>query len=107
MGNEWNGPKILSRIERAAVLGVNATMAAAVLHAKQNHRGWRNRTGLAEGSVRIQEFARKLPGEIRGTWGSVNVIYMIWLEIKRGSALRNAADVEYKGLAGRIKRAMR
>jgi hypothetical protein len=38
-----------------------------------------------------------------GRWGSVQVKYMIWLELKYGSALRSTADVKYKGLRGHIR----
>lgn len=85
--------------------GVNRTMVACVLHAKRNHPGWRNITGVAEGSIDILQLAKLEGKEVIGRWGSRGVHYMIWLEIKHGSALRNAADVEYPKLAARIKRA--
>lgn len=106
MPDTWNGDKVKKAVEKASIFGVNATMAATVLQARRNHPGWKNRTGLAEGSIRIQTFAKKSLGEIFGVWGSADVDYMIWLELKNGSALRNAADVIYPSLAGRIKKAL-
>lgn len=102
----WNGDKIKKKIGRAAEFGINATMAAAVLRFKMNHPGWKNITGTAEGSVRITEFAKRVGKATVGKWGSVNVNYMLPLEIFHGSALRNAADAEYPKLMARIKGAI-
>ena len=107
MSLEWNGAKIIEKFVKAVEQGVNETMAASVKRAKFNHPGWKNITGTAEGSIRIQEFAKTSPGSTVGKWGSVNVKYMLPLEIFHGSALRNASDAEYPKLASRIKKAFK
>ena len=91
---------------RAAERGVNVTMAKAVMQAKMNHPGWHNRTGTAEGSVRIIDFAETKMGETFGRWGSLGVEYVLGLEVNHGSFLRRAADVIYPGLVGAIKESM-
>ena len=99
---KWRGPEIIAKVGVAAIKGVNQTMSACVIQAKQNHPGWNNRTGKAEGSVRIVRFAATSGLAVIGLWGSQNVNYVIWLELKHGSYLRNAASVEYPKLAGLI-----
>lgn len=104
---EWFGDRIKQKILNASVQGVNAVMAACVLEAKHNHPGWRNITGTAEGSVKIIEFAKQQADHVEGQWGSMGVNYLIWLEYKYGSFLRNAADKLYSTLTGKIKEAMK
>ena len=106
MPDVWNGDRIKQKVGKAAEFGVNVVMAACVARFKNNHPGWKNVSSTAEGSVRIQGFAKRIVKGTEGKWGSVGVDYMIWLEINHGSALRNAADVEYPKLAARIKRAI-
>jgi hypothetical protein len=101
---DWKGRAVAAKVKRAAVLGINETMAEAVIYAKFNHPGWKNRTATAEGSIRIQAFAAVQGAHIVGRWGSTGVEYMRGLEFLHGSALRNSADVNYRSLQGHIQR---
>ena len=101
---KWNGPRIIAKTVRAAKAGVNETMSQAAIYAKRNHPGWLNRTGKAEGSIMVQELAQQRGSVIVGLWGSRNVLYMLWLELKHGSALRNSAAVNYPKLAANIRK---
>lgn len=98
----WFGDRIRRKVLDACTAGVNDTTAAAAIYAKQNHSGWQNRTGTAEGSIR-SDGAKREGGSVVGQFGSYGVDYMIWLELKHGSALRQAADVEFPTLARRIR----
>lgn len=114
---EWRGKKVTAKLRRAQVEGVNATMAAATIRAKNNHP-WRNRTGTLERSIGIVDFARAMTKGIEGLWGSQDVRYALILELGGRAGiglstlisafpyLRPAADAEYPRLANRIKRAM-
>ncbi len=106
MSFRWNGDKVKRKARRAAKDAINETIAEAVRHAKQNHPGWKNRTGTAEGSIRVIEFAHREGNRTVGLWGSIGVDYMIWLELKHGAALRSAGDATYPKLADHIRRAM-
>lgn len=103
---EWNGDAVKRQVEAASIRGVNRTMADCTIEAKNNHPGWNNVTGTAEGSIRIQTFAQSSGGEVFGLWGSVNVMYMKFLEWKHGAALRNAADKIYPRLKRYIRESM-
>lgn len=94
-------------VQRAAVAGINETLAAAVVEAKHNHGGWSNRTGTAEGSIRITQAAAVRGAQIVGRWGSEGVAYMRALEFLHGAALRNAADATYGQLQDRIRRRLK
>lgn len=98
----WYGDAMKRRVSRAAKAGIDDTTAAAAIYAKGNHPGWRNQTGTAEGSIRNEAAEHVGLNRIRGRFGSWAVDYMIWLELKHGSALRNAADVEFPTLGARI-----
>ena len=128
---KWEGDKVTAKLRQAQVKGVNETMAAAAVYAKQNH-DWKNRTATLEGSIDVVDFAQPSGSGARGTWGSRDVVYARIQEeggiIKPVSAqalhfvvdgehvmvqqvtiparpyLRPAADVEYPKLAARIKR---
>ena len=102
---DFRGDELKRKYRRSCEVGINKVMADCVGHSKANHPGWKNRTGLAEGSIKIQRFASELGGAITGLWGSAQVHYMIWLELKHGSALRRSADVNYKNLHKYIKQA--
>ncbi len=106
MSLKWNGDTLLKDVLRAARRGVDKTMSEAVVTAKQSHPGWKNQTGTAEGSINVVSFAQEDGKRVRGTWGSADVDYMIWLELKHGSALRSAADKTYPKLSGYIKEAL-
>jgi len=101
----WNGDRLKAKAIEAAKRGINKTLATAVIHAKQNHPGWRNVTGLAEGSIDVTQFAEQQGKRVIGQWGSRNVAYMLSLEFLRGAALRNAADVTYPQLPQNIQEA--
>lgn len=94
----WNGEAVKAKVTAAARVAVDRTMADAVVQAKNNHPGWKNITGTAEGSIRIVTFAEQAGRIVRGLWGSASVVYMIWLELKHGSALRASADATYPRL---------
>lgn len=102
MSFTWNGKKVAAEVQRAAEKGINKTMAEAVITAKLNHPGWSNRTSKAEGSIQIIEPAKPIGNEVGGKWGSKGVNYMIFLELKHGGALREAAGVTYPNLARNI-----
>jgi phage gpG-like protein len=132
MALDWQGPAVTAKLRRAQIEGINATMAAAAIHAKRNHP-WRNRTGTLEGSIDIAEYAREHGRGVRGVWGSRDVRYALIHELggvitaKTAKALhfeiagehivvkqvtiparpylRPAADAEYPKLAARIRRA--
>lgn len=93
-------------------------MSQCVIQAKNNHPGWGpgyvtkyprtyKLTGAAEGSVRPTEFAKEDGKFVIGRWGSLGVNYVIWLEVKHGSFLRNAASICYPKLNENIKRALK
>lgn len=106
----WRGDEVAGRVAAAAKLAVDATTAAAVTHAKQNHP-WQNVTGTLEGSLQMRGAEIVSDGDIVGQWGSFDVEYAIFLEL--GTAvmpaypyLRPAADAEYPKLFMRLRAAM-
>jgi len=103
MALKWFGPRVIAEVNEAAKQGINKTMADAAIVARLNHPGWSNRTGKAEGSITLIASAEEISGVITGKWGSQGVNYMIFLELKHGGALREAAGVEYPNLARNIK----
>lgn len=106
MSLRWLGDDIQKKVLEATQKGIDQTMSQAVIEAKQSHPGWNNVTGTAEGSIRVVSFAAQEGERITGIWGSVDVNYMIWLELKRGSALRGAADRTYPKLRDNIQKAL-
>lgn len=64
----------------AQIHGVNKTMSACVVHAKNNH-AWKNRTGVLEGSIDIAEFAHAEGDGVEGRWGSKDVRYALIHEL--------------------------
>ena len=104
---DWKGELVKEAAYRAAETGIDQTMAATVIEAKTNHPGWNNVTGNAEGSISITQPAKRQSTKVFGRWGSMAVNYMLILEIKRGAALRTAADITYKTLIKRIRSAFR
>lgn len=99
----WRGGDVKRAVDEAVQRGIDDTMAAAVNEGKSNHPGWKNITGTAEGSIAIQVPARMERDGLVGRWGSQGVRYMLPLEVKRGAALRSAADNTYPTLSRRIK----
>lgn len=98
----WRGTEVEKKMLAATKKGINRIMSRCVIHAKKNHPGWKNRTGLAEGSVQIIQYAELWGNIVRGRWGSKSVHYVIWLELKHGSFMRSAADAHYKNLWSEI-----
>lgn len=117
-----------ARLERAIPRAIDDTTAAAAISAKQHH-GWRNRTGTAEGSIRMEPAERRGALRWRGRFGSFDVDYFIFLELgahyasARGfqhdttdfsnvfvgfrsgdHTLRRAADAEFPTLGARLRR---
>ncbi|MEL7447109.1 MAG: phage morphogenesis protein [Pseudomonadota bacterium] len=76
----WNGAALSETMRGAQKLGVNATMAKSVQHAKSNHN-WKNRTGVLEGSLDIADFAYEVAGGVEGRWGSQDVRYALIHEL--------------------------
>jgi hypothetical protein len=130
---KWFGKAVTKKMEQAQVAGVNRTMAACVVHAKQNHP-WRNRTGLLEGGIDIAAYAAPHGAGVKGTWGVRDMVQARILEeggtivpknakalaipqadgsVRFASSvtippypyLRPAADKEYAALAERIRQA--
>ena len=101
---DWKGPEVLNKVRKAQIGGVNEIATSAVSEAaKRPPHPFK--TGLAQGSLRAQ------PAQVQGSrvfalWGSHDVDYYIWLEL-RGNMLRNAADQHYPKLDEAIKRRMR
>lgn len=114
MALDWQGKEVTARLRRAQVEGIEATMAAAGIHAKNNHP-WTNRTGILERSIGIIEHAKAGRTGARGIWGSQGAVYALILELggQAGRALattipafpylRPAATAQYPGLARRIE----
>lgn len=103
----WHGSDVERRVMEASAKGIDDTMAACANSAKNDHPGWNNITGTAEGSIAILQPARKSGNAIAGIWGSMGVRYMIFLEILHGAALRGAADRNYPSLKKRIQAHLR
>ena len=98
----WKGAELARRLRSASEDGIDDVMKAATLDAKSSHSGWQNKTGNAEGSIRIIDPAKADFKGAVGRWGSTGVAYFLQLEIKRGSALRNSAQANYPSLQRRI-----
>ena len=79
MAVDWLGDKMKARMGRASIVGVNQTMAEAVVYAKKNH-AFTNRSSTAEKSIRIQTASRYVNGIVSGIWGSVSIKYFAFLE---------------------------
>jgi len=104
----YNGPRLTQRAQAASIAGLNETMDACVSEGKMNHRGWRNRTGRAEASIKVLRRASPFgSGSAGGSWGSGpgsalgDAPYFIYLERRYGT-LRGAADVVYPTLGNRV-----
>lgn len=76
----WNGDAVSKRWKDAQVAGVNATMGAAVNHAKRNHP-WKNRTGILEGAINITDPARPIATGVEGVWGVNDAVQARMLEL--------------------------
>lgn len=96
------------RVEAAVPEAIDDVTSAAAIFAKGHHPGWNNRTGTAEGSIRMEPATRAGSGRWRGAFGSFDVDYFLWLEIgARGRpgdhTLQRAADVEFRHLGARLR----
>lgn len=102
---KWTGPVVVARTLEATRKGVDKTMAQCIAPAK---RLTPVVTGTAQGSIQIQDFAKRSRNKTSGTWGSQKVDYFIWLEVGKAGRtghhmLRRSADENYPNLAGNIK----
>ena len=123
----WKGGAVIAKLRRAQIRAINTTMAAAVLHAKQNHGPgahgsgrFETQTASLERSIRIVEVARRIVGGVKGTYGSTDTVYARRIELgfqgkdAKGRVvdarafpfLVPAAQVEHPKLAGRIRAAL-
>lgn len=96
---DWLGPDIEHRVEQASIRAIDRTTLNAAEYARQNHPGWKNRTGQAEASIdyvpaRLQK--RRIRGNVTG--GDERAYYFQIIEVKNGAALRNAGDVIFPEL---------
>lgn len=101
---EWFGDEIQKRVEGASKRAIDRTTEATAEYARQNHPGWKNITGRAEGSIGTKP-ARLLKRVIRGnvTGGAGDAFYLLILEFKNGAALRSAADVNFPSVGRRLE----
>lgn len=105
-GLHWNGPEVKDRVTRAAVIGVNLTLAACL--AKGRVRA-PIRTGNLRGSGFIRPAVPTALG-VSGSWG-FSAGYAAYVELgtrymDARPYMRPAADEEYPKLAGRIRAAL-
>ena len=99
----WLGDEVQKRVEKAAMRAIDRTTEEAAQYARDNHRGWKSVTGTAEGSIGTNR-ARLQKGRIIGnvTGGAGDAFHLLILEVKNGSALRNAADVVFPQVKPRL-----
>ena len=123
----WKGGAVIAKLRRAQIRAINTTMAAAVLHAKQNHGPgahgsgrFETQTASLERSIRIVEVARRIVGGVKGTYGSTDTGYARRIEVgfqgkdatgrvvaaRAFPFLVPAAQTEHPKLAGRIRAAL-
>lgn len=116
MALKWRGKEVREKVIAAVKAGVDETMAAAVIEAKQNHE-FKNRTVVLEGSIGIAQPAKEEAGIVTGIWGSQDVAYALRIEFgfkgadSRGRVydqraypfLRPSADKNYPDLPRRIR----
>lgn len=93
---DWLGDEIQRRVQTASRRAINRTTEATAQFARDNHPGWKNVTGTAEGSIgtnpaRLQK--RRIIGSVTG--GAGDAFHLLILEVKNGSALRNAGDTVF------------
>jgi len=123
----WKGGTVIAKLRRAQITAVNTTMAAAVLHAKNNHGPgahsagrFENQSTSLERSIRIVKAAKRIVGGVKGTWGSLDTVYARRIELgfqgkdSKGRIydqpafpfLIPAAQAEYPKLSKRIRAAL-
>ncbi len=111
-GVRWRGPEVSAKMRRSEIRGIDVIMSRCVRHAKQNHPDWKNRTGILEGSIGVDVFARPHGKGTSGPWGSADVVYARAqelgsekLNIHTKGYLRPAAAIHYPSLPREIRRA--
>ncbi len=98
----WHGDKLMRRIDKAQREAIDETTASAALAAQGDlYPGHGLITGLLQGSVKAEQARRTRKG-YSGRWGSFDVLYAVFIEIRYGF-LRKAAEGEHPKLAGRIR----
>lgn len=120
----WKGKELIKKKDRVVADSINETMKLSVVHALNHHPEWQYRTGVAEGSIKVKDFAtvKKQTGRWGSVWGGSqfstirvskrtgrlnNVNYVWYLEFNHGSFLRKAADTIYPKLKKFIKTGFR
>lgn len=106
---EWNGREVLQNVSRAAMKGIDKTLADCTREAKRNHT-FTNRSTILEGSIRAEP-SRQEGRRIVGKWGSFEVEYALYVEVGTATSapypyLRPAADLNYPELAANIAQFM-
>ncbi|KKM12769.1 hypothetical protein LCGC14_1719810 [marine sediment metagenome] len=94
----WRGSAIKRRAEKAAILGIDATMSAAIMHARSNHGAgatsgpvrdvagkfvkgsggrarFQSRSGELERHTKVSRPARRTRRGVVGIWGVVGLVY--------------------------------
>lgn len=99
----WYIDDLKRRARSAALDAINETNDETAKYTRAHHPGWKNRTGEAERSIVFAPADMIRPRLARGRVGST-LWRFLFLELKHGSALRNAGDVEFPKLADRLRR---
>lgn len=113
MSVKWRGREVAAKMRKAEIRGINVIMSRCVKGAKTNHPGWKNRTGVLEGSIGVAIFARRRGTGAAGVWGSQDTVYALVHELgsvkfdmpKQKPYLRPQAAIHYPDLAKQIRRA--
>ena len=100
----WLGDALEKRVEGAAKRAIDRTTERPRRVRASNHPGWKTITGTAEGSIGTNP-ARLQKRIIRGnvTGGAGDAFYLLILEVRNGSALRTAGDVNFPEVAARLE----
>lgn len=99
---EWFGEQVKREARRAALEALNDTTEKTAEQARSNHPGWKNVTGDAEASLMNEPAAMIDRKTARGRVGSTLWRYL-FLELKNGSALRNAGDAVFPELPDKLR----
>lgn len=89
---KWTGKAVTEKLRQAQIAGVNRTMGACVVHAKENHP-WQNRTAVLEGSIDVVDYAAPEGEGVKGTWGSRDVEYALAQEL--GATIQHPGGTPY------------
>jgi len=100
----WRDAEIVARMRRAERVGIDQTTSRCVIMAKGLvHVD----TSTLQGSIKAEE-AKTVGDGAEATWGSFDVNYAFWQEVKPNGGkpyLRPSAQFEYGLLAARVRRA--